>query len=323
MTPAAPDDPREDEVGRPGRAAGGSGRPGRAVTVRAPAKVNLHLEILRQRPDGYHDIETVFQALDLFDSIRVWHRERGGGSQLRLRVTPLSGAPAGQENLCWQAVRLFQRETGCRGDLEIELRKSIPAGAGLGGGSSDAAAVLVACNRLFGAGLEAADLERLAVGLGADVPFFIRGGTQLGRGRGTELRRLDPVRHAVFLVVKPPLSIGTASVYAQLKMGLTVRAPKCNIRHAKALLARFPSSSWFGFNRLEEVVMPAHPELQRLVGRLRELAPVAMMCGSGAAVFAAFDERSWTPYVRDEFDGPAWYVRVAGPHPAGVEIMEE
>ncbi len=308
---------------RPGTGGGDEPAAPRTVVVRAPAKVNLHLEVLRERADGYHDIETIFQAITLHDTLRVTRRDRGGGGQLRLRVTPRGAAPDGPANLCWQAVRAFRHATGRQGDLEIELAKEIPAAAGLGGGSSDAAATLVACNRLFGAGLDAAELEALAAELGSDVPFFIRGGTQLGRGRGTDLTPLEPVRHGVFLVVKPPLELETARVYAQLKMGLTVRGPKCNIRHAKALIARFPDRAWFGFNRLEEVVLPAHPELQRLVHRLRELAPVAMLCGSGAAVVAAFDERSWTPRVRDEFGGPEWFVRVAGPHPAGADVTDE
>ncbi len=297
--------------------------PDRIVTVRAPAKVNLHLEVLRQRPDGYHEIETIFQSIGIFDTVRARLGDRDGEGELRLHVAPVGAAPEGRLNLCWQAARLFQREMGRRGDLEIWLSKDIPAAAGLGGGSSDAAAVLVACDRLFGTGLDAAALEGLAAQLGSDVPFFVRGGTQLGRGRGTELTPLESLRQGIFLVVQPPLAFETARVYSQLKMGLTIRSPKCNIRHAKALIVRFPSSSWFGFNRLEDVVMPAHPELQRLVQRLREMAPVAMLCGSGAAVYGAFDERSWTAQVRDEFDAPSWYVRVVGPHPAGAEITEE
>lgn len=301
-------------------------RPARRVVVRAPAKVNLHLEVLRQRPDGYHDIETVFQAVSLFDTVTVTLRATGDSAaaqRLRLRVDPGDAAPDGVDNICWQAVRLFGHATGRHGELEIDLHKEIPAGAGLGGGSADAAAVLVALNRLHDTRLDVKELEQLGEQLGSDVPFFIRGGTQVGRGRGTRLTPLTGIRSGVFLIVKPPLSIETARIYGQLKIGLTVRGPKCNLRHIKALIARFPSSSWFGFNRLEEVVLPAYPVLQRLVLRLRELAPIAMLTGSGAAVVGVFDEQIWTAQIRDEFEAPDWFIRVVGPHSAGVEITEE
>jgi 4-diphosphocytidyl-2-C-methyl-D-erythritol kinase len=298
--------------------------PARRVVVRAPAKVNLHLEVLRLRHDGYHEIETVFQALSLCDTLAVTLRATGPDARgLRLRVEPADAAPAGEENLCWQAARAFAHATGHHGDLEIDLHKEIPAGAGLGGGSSDAAAVLVALNRLFDAGLDTRDLERLGAQVGSDVPFFIRGGTQVGRGRGTILTPVTAIRTGVFLLVKPPLAIETARVYSQLKMGLTVRGPKCNIRQLKALIARFPSSSWFGFNRLEEVVLPAYPVLQRLVLRLKELAPLALLTGSGAAAVGVFDERSWDPQIPEEFGAPDWFVRVVDARPAGVEITEE
>ena len=299
-------------------------RPARRVVVSAPAKVNLHLEVLRLRPDGYHEIETVFQPLSLCDTLAVTLRATGPDARgLRLRVEPADAAPAGEENLCWQAVRAFAQATGHHGDLEIDLHKEIPAGAGLGGGSSDAAAVLVALNRLFDAGLDVPDLERLGAQVGSDVPFFIRGGTQVGRGRGTILTPVTAIRTGVFLLVKPPLAIETARVYSQLKMGLTVRGPKCNIRQLKALIARFPSSSWFGFNRLEEVVLPAYPVIQRLVLRLKELAPIALLTGSGAAAVGVFDERSWDPRLREEFDVPDWFVRVVEARRVGVEITEE
>ena len=300
--------------------------PARRVVVRAPAKVNLHLEVLRQRPDGYHEIETVFQAVTLFDTVAVTLRATGNdpaAQRVRLRVSPPGAAPDGPENLCWEAARLFGHATGRHGELEIDLHKEIPAGAGLGGGSADAAAVLVALNRLHGTALDGAELEQLAGRIGSDVPFFIRGGTQVGRGRGTVLTPVTAIRSGVFLIVKPPLSIETARIYGQLKIGLTVRGPKCSLRHVKALIARFPSSSWFGFNRLEEVVLPAHPVLQRLVFRLRELAPIAMLTGSGSAVFGVFEEQIWTAQIRDEFEAPDWFIRVVGPHPAGVEITEE
>jgi 4-diphosphocytidyl-2-C-methyl-D-erythritol kinase len=297
---------------------------GRTVTVQAPAKVNLHLEVLRRRHDGYHEVETILQAVRLFDTVAVTLDEEypGGEPQLELTVTGPGRVPADDTNLCWRAARHFCRDTGSSGRLRIALQKAIPVGAGLGGGSSDAAAVLVACDRLFGTALEPAALERLAVPLGADVPFFIRGGTAMGRGIGTDLVPLPALRRGQFLIVKSGLHLQTQDVYGALKMGLTVHSAKANIGNIRPLLARFPQKNWPGFNRLEEVVLPSQPAVQRLVHRLRELAPVAMLSGSGAAAYGAFGaERDLSEIVR-EFRDSGYYVQVVGPHPAGVVPQE-
>lgn len=315
----------------PGSSAGEEGAAPRAarartLRLRAPAKVNLHLEILRRRRDGYHEIETVLQAVELFDELEVaLLRELRGEPEILLAVEPAGAAPEGQENICWQAVRHFCHRQRRSGRFRIRLRKEIPVAAGLGGGSSDGAAVLVACDRLLGTGLETAELEALGAGLGSDVPFFVRGGTALARGRGTELTPLPAIRRGRFLIVSPPLQLSTRDVYDGLKMGLTVRAPRANIQGLKSLIARFPTGSWIGFNRLEEVVLPAHPELQRLVLRLREAAPVAMLSGSGAAVVAVFatETEREIEQLQAEFAHIGWFVRVVGPHTAGVEVRED
>jgi 4-diphosphocytidyl-2-C-methyl-D-erythritol kinase len=301
----------------------GAPRAGRAVVVRAPAKVNLHLEVLRRRPDGYHEIETVFQAVRLFDSVRAELRERrpGGEPRIELAVTPAGSAPRDARNLCWRAARLFCHKQRVSGRIAIDLEKEIPSGAGLGGGSSDAAAVLVALDRLFGTDLEIRRLERLAAELGADVPFFIRGGTALGRGVGAELTALPRIRTGIFVIAKPAFELATADVYETLKMGLTVRSPIVNIRTVSALIARFPTSSWFGYNRLESVVLPSHPALQRVVVQLRELAPIAMLCGSGSALFGVFDDESEAGRSAEDLDRSHPFVRRVGPHPGGVEIV--
>jgi len=299
---------------------------GRTVAVRAPAKVNLHLEVLRQRHDGYHDIETILQAVGLYDRLEIDLAEQYQGGEPDIGLT-VSGAgdevPADETNLAWRAARHFCRETGVSGALAIRLEKGIPAAAGLGGGSSDAAAVLVACDRLFGARLETERLERLAADLGSDVPFFIKGGTVLARGRGTVLTALPSVRAASFLIVKPDLQLQTSDVYGALKMGLTVNSAKVNIPVIKSILARFPQKTWPGFNRLEDVVLPAQPALQRLVLRLRQLAPIAMLSGSGSAAFAVFPEGHDLADHEGEFEQTGLFVRTVGPHPGGVEVQRD
>ena len=297
----------------------------RSVTMRAPAKVNLHLEVLHKRPDGYHEIETVLQAVSVFDTLKVTLVERFAGRPPRidLVVRPAALVPADERNLCWQAAEAFCRATGVGGHLRIELDKEIPVMAGLGGGSSDAAAVLVALDRLFGTGLDHARIESLGAEIGSDVPFFVRGGTMMARGRGTDLIPLPAIRTGTFLIVKPGIELETSKIYDSLRMGLTRRSPKANIQAVKPLIARFPTSSWFGFNRLEEVVLPSHPELQRLVLQLREQAPVALLSGSGAAVVAVFSNDRWDPEIASEFAHANTFVRVVGPHVAGGEFIAE
>jgi 4-diphosphocytidyl-2-C-methyl-D-erythritol kinase len=299
---------------------------GRTVGVRAPAKVNLHLEVLRQRHDGFHEIETILQAVSLFDELRVTLIEQYPGGEPDIELASgrgMAGIPTDETNLCCRAARVFCKETRLSGRIGIHLDKEIPAAAGLGGGSSDAAAVLVACNHLFKARLPAGDLEKMGASLGSDVPFFIQGGTAMGRGTGTDLTQLQPIRPCQFLIVKPTLDLKTTEVYGNLKMGLTVNSAKANIRVIKPLLVRFPQENWPGFNRLEDVVLPSQPLLQRLVLELRQSAPVAMLAGSGSAVVGVFPDGFDVTEIVEEFGNAGLYVKVVGPHAAGVEITDD
>jgi 4-diphosphocytidyl-2-C-methyl-D-erythritol kinase len=294
------------------------------VRVKAPAKVNLHLEVLKRRHDGYHEIETILQAVDLCDLLQVTLLERRdrGAPEVELLVRPDGSAPDDESNLAVQAARLFCRELRVSGHLAIEIDKEIPAGAGLGGGSSDAMAVLVACDHLFATGLDQAALERMGARLGSDVPFFAAGGTQLGRGRGTELTRLSTPRQARFVILKPGFEVRTENAYGALKMGLTVRAPAANLQVIKPLLAKFPARPWFGFNRLEDVILPAHPELSRILLRLRDQVPVAMLSGSGSAVFGVVDSAEQADRLLREFIPSVEFARSVGSLPCGVKLLE-
>ncbi len=299
---------------------------GRSLVMEAPAKVNLHLEVLKQRHDGFHEIETVLHTVEICDTVEVnlGYRFPGGNPHINVQVLPGPWKVPGDEtNLCWKAARHFCKEVGVSGSLNIILTKNIPAASGLGGGSSDAAAVLVACNDLFETGLNEQQLEELGAALGADVPFFIKGGSALGRGIGTRLTTLPLIRAGQFLIVKPDMELKTAEVYGNLKMGLTVNSAKANIHVIKSQLARFPRKTWPGFNRLEEVVLPWAPPLQRLVFELREVAPITMMTGSGSAVVAVFpDDYDTTGFVR-EFLEAGYFVQVVRPRPCGVRIKDD
>ena len=295
------------------------------LEIACPAKLNLHLEVLRKREDGYHEIETVLQAIDLFDVLRIESRPQAPDAEPRfdIDVDPVGSAPESADNLCIRAAKRFCDRTRRGGHFVFRLRKRIPTKAGMGGGSSNAAAVLVGLDRLLGTRLEQDELEAMGAEIGADVPFFIRGGTQLGRGIGTDLKRLAGLRNGCFLVVKPPIALSTTDVYQYLNMGLTTRSPKVNIRRVEALLARFPEGSWFGNNRLEEVVVPSHPDLQRTLVHLQEKASFAMMTGSGAAIFAICGNRREGEELARDFDRPDWFVEIVRPYGHGVTIKDD
>jgi len=152
--------------------------------------------------------------------------------------------------------------------------------------------------------------------------IFAAGGTQLGRGRGTEMTRLPRLRQVFFVVLKPPFAVSTSHVYSDLKMGLTARAPAANLQVIKPLLARFPARPWFGYNRLEDVVLPAHPELSRVLLRLREKTAVAMLSGSGSAIFGACQSARQAEGLVAEFSAAMEFARCVGPLATGVQLTE-
>lgn len=289
----------------------------KTIAVRCPAKVNLHLEVLYQREDGYHEIETIFQALALYDRL-----------ELRTTKGPIHvtcahpSVPEDRTNLCHRAAKLLKNRTGCDLGVEIRIDKQIPVTAGLGGGSSDAAGVLLSLRELWNLNVDDEQLHRWAALLGADVPFFLRGGTQLGRGIGDELSPLPGIETGVFLVVSPPVEIPAAWAYGQLRMGLTRESPKITLQHVKPVLSRFPERQWPGFNRLGDVVFPAHPSVHRLYLDLLETAPaLAMLSGSGPSVYAVYGTESEAMRAREFLGVTPMFTWIGRPVRTGVELI--
>jgi 4-diphosphocytidyl-2-C-methyl-D-erythritol kinase len=293
-------------------------RPPQSVRAFAPAKLNLGLEILHQRHDGYHEIETLFQALDLGDSLEF--HSLHGDIRLQLSIEGLS-VPAAPENLVSRAFRLLAaRFPGQARGCAVHLVKRIPVGGGLGGGSSDAAAALMALDRLWGLDLEPAEMANAALELGSDVPFFLVGGTAIGRGRGERILPLPPLRRGAFLLVYPGIQISTQWVYEHLKMGLTRNLYRISVEQVKAYLLRFPASGMVIRNRLEDVVFPSHPVLGEVVADLERVGAVHVaMTGSGATVFGTFPDRFAADAARSSL-GERWQSQVSVPHPGGVEL---
>jgi len=246
----------------------------------ASAKLNLFLHVTGRRSDGYHLLETVFRFVDCADTLRFWPRPDG---QVRL-LQPLQGVPPDQD-LCVRAARLLQTEAAVTRGVDIGMDKRIPMGGGLGGGSSDAATVLLALNRLWGVDWPRDRLQALGLQLGADVPVFVFGRSAFAAGIGEQLHAVA-LPPAWYLVLVPRVQVSTASVFADAE--LTRNSDPIKI-------ADFSAGP--GRNDLEKVVCREHPEVARHLLWLRQFGP-AGVTGSGGCVFAAF---STEQDARDRF----------------------
>lgn len=252
------------------------------MRVRSFSKINLGLEILRTRADGYHDIRTLFQSINFFDELEF--------RSLSTNRIILSGTdpsiPWGTENLIYQAAAALKRYKKCSCGVEIRVTKKIPAGKGLGGGSSNAAMTLFGLNRLWELGCEITELEMLAGRLGADIPYFLTGGLCLGTGKGDELKPLTDLAEHPCILLLPEIFVPTAAVYANLSKPLTSEEKDSKI-------SRFLNTREFcGLeNGLEESVFRLYPQIKAIKSLFQNLAPrLSLVSGSGSAVFGLFNE---------------------------------
>ena len=239
----------------------------------APAKINRFLHITGRRADGYHELQTVFQFLDYGDRLRF---ESMPGDEIEL-VGGLS-AVAPEDDLVVRAARALQRKTGHKAGVRITLDKRLPAGGGLGGGSSDAATTLVALNFLWQLGLDEDALANMGLLLGADVPVFVRGRAAWAEGVGERLTPLDQLDTPWFLVLDPAVSVSTAEIFSD---------PQLTRNAAPLKIPAFLSGA--GINDLEAVVVRRHPEVANALNWLSKYQP-ARMTGSGGCVFSAFPD---------------------------------
>ena len=249
------------------------------LVLHTPAKINLCLSVLGKRPDGYHEVEMVMQAVGLYDEITVRLTESG------ITVNcDNSTIPAGEGNIAYRAAREMLDLSGRPYGIAIEIKKNIPVAAGLGGGSSDAAAVLVACNRLLGAGLGRGRLADIGTRLGMDVPFFLYGPTALAKGRGELLTSLPSPPKFWVLLANPGFETSTTWVYKNLNFGLTKKGDCTNIAGLKvSQIARSLH------NDLETVTAAAHPVIGEMERSLLDSGALGVcMSGSGPTVFGIF-----------------------------------
>jgi 4-diphosphocytidyl-2-C-methyl-D-erythritol kinase len=269
----------------------------------APAKLNLFLHITGRRADGYHLLQTVFQLLDWGDVLHFTRRDDGVIS----RKTDLPGVPEG-DDLVVRAARLLQSHTGSRFGVEIEVEKHLPMGAGLGGGSSDAATVLLALNRLWGVDLSREELQQLALQLGADVPFFVFGRNAFAEGIGETLQAMV-LPERFFLVVTPAVHVPTAAIFSEKALtrdSQVLTMTDFLAQHSSA--ADWPDG--FGRNDMQAVVAGKYAEVAKVLEWVSNLAP-ARMTGSGASVFAAFHSKAEAELAQATLPA-SWKSKVTG-----------
>ncbi|MBM6915135.1 4-(cytidine 5'-diphospho)-2-C-methyl-D-erythritol kinase [Gemmiger formicilis] len=252
------------------------------VTVIAPAKLNLALDVVGTLPGGYHGLDMLMQAVSLYETVTL---RRSQNLTLRL---PGSRVPANDKNTAYKAALAFFHYTGLLAGVEMEIRKTAPVRAGMGGGSADAAAVLVGLNELYGAKLSMSELCALGAQLGADVPFALMGGTCRVQGKGDLMKALPPCPDCRFVVVMPSVGVSTPEAFARYdEMGSPVH-PDCDVLEA-AVRAGDLRALCAGMGNALEMCSGARetPRIRRMLDEAGALA--SMMTGSGAAVFGVFE----------------------------------
>jgi len=253
------------------------------MQVRSFAKINLALAVPGRRPDGYHNIETVFQAISITDEL-----EFRPSAEISLACEELPDVPE-RDNIVWKAAVSLAELAGGRPGVAITLRKTIPSGAGLGGGSGNAAAALLGLRRFWDLDVSDTDLFSIAEALGADVPFFLMGGAALGKGRGEILSALPDFQPEHLVVVFPGISVSTASAYRALNLGLT--SVDSDPRIQPFLGHADNGNLWRAgiFNDFETAILPAHPEIAEAKSFLEKQGAIStLMSGSGSSVFGFF-----------------------------------
>ncbi len=264
--------------------------------IKAYAKINLGLDVVRRLPNGYHEVKMVMQSVGLWDELTLERAE--GGITI---TTDADGLSTGEDNLIYRAARLMLDKYGCPG-LRVHLQKNIPIAAGMAGGSTDAAAVMKGINHLYRLGLSPAQLMEDGVAIGADVPYCILGGTALAEGIGEKLTPLPPLPFCHILIAKPAVSVSTKYVYQHLDASGIEMHPDID-----GMVQAVRDGSLRGVlermgNVLETVTVPAHPVIADIKARMRELgAADSLMSGSGPTVFGIFLDRGKAEAALERF----------------------
>jgi 4-diphosphocytidyl-2-C-methyl-D-erythritol kinase len=256
---------------------------------KAPAKINLMLDVLHKRADGFHEVEMIMTMVDLADRLELSELKRDS-----IIISSQAGyIPLDEKNLAFQAARLIKDRYNVRSGVHIHLDKRIPVAAGLAGGSSDAAATLRGLNRLWRLGIPAQELQELGAELGSDVPFCVTGGTALATGRGERLTPIQSPPQCWVVLAKPPINVSTAEVYGRVRANNIAVHPSA-LRMQQAIEAGDFAAVCAGLgNVLEDVTLKLHPEVQQLKEAMMKLgAEGVLMSGSGPTVFGLVSKQS-------------------------------
>jgi 4-diphosphocytidyl-2-C-methyl-D-erythritol kinase len=257
------------------------------VEYSAYAKINLGLNVLHKRNDGYHEIETIFQQISLADKIEIM-KMAGAENKIQIECAH-SLVPNNEKNICYLAASLLLNKFGITQNFKIKITKNIPVGAGLGGGSSDAAVVLMGLNRLCQLDLTQVELQDSARKIGADVSFFIYGGTMLATGIGEILEPVKLPLDYQCVLIYPDISISTPWVYKNFKINLTNTKKKIKLASLFFRQIHLDEFAYFFKNDLEDVVFPDYPKIRELKTKLLDTGALfASMSGSGSSVFGIF-----------------------------------
>ncbi len=268
------------------------------ISLKAPAKVNLFLEILGKRDDGYHEIETIMQEIDLADSLQFEETQEGVTLECNDK-----NIPANQDNLVCKAANLILEECGIKKGVLINLEKNIPVGAGLGGGSSDAATTLKALNSLWKVGLNNEELMEFAAKLGSDIPFFINGKTALCRGRGELITPVEVRNRMDYIILFPRVHISTETIYKNLKIDLTKKRKDVSFFLDALKYSEVAGISKLLFNRLEEIIFATYPDLLQVKSTLESFDFCGLsISGSGSAFFGLCNDRHQAEVIKSKIE---------------------
>ncbi len=291
---------------------------GTTTGIRCNAKINLFLAVTGKRVDGFHDILTFFQPVSLYDELKL---------ELTSGQIELTGdapeIPWDESNLCFKAALEFISATGCDRGVRITVRKNIPHGAGLGGGSSDAAGVLTGMNHLLGMPIGAEILEDIALRIGSDVPFFIGGGPAVGRGRGELLKETEGLSSGAVLIVKPDVPISTKTAYDNVKILLTRDSHEDRLNCLLEQVKDFPDMMCETFNSFESYAVEQYPAVEKILAVFRHEEPVlSLLSGSGSACFAVFGSEGRAIEVERLFEGQGHFTRIVQPVDRTLELFQ-
>ena len=259
------------------------------ISVKALAKINLGLDVIRRREDGYHEVSMVMQTIHLYDRLDIVKNTSGNITM----ETNLSFLPTNENNLVYKAAKLLSDEFGIKDGIHVNLQKRIPVAAGMAGGSTDAAAVLYGVNKIFDLGLSMQDLMDRGVKIGADVPYCIMRGTALAEGIGEKLSPLSPMVKCPVLIAKPGINVSTKFVYENLKLDANTVHPNIQQLIADIKEKDLTKIAHDMGNILESVTIPAYPVIADIKEHMMEHGAVgSMMSGSGPTVFGLFDDEN-------------------------------